>query len=243
MFDATPPDETSNSHGTLASNDPEAELPRLGMLSLLEGKTFKGQGYSCIFRPRSLHPLDDEAVAGDLDLETDLQLTLTTETTTFSKSVGRIPNRGLIDQPDILLAGVTYMTSVQDVTNEATGRGDLVPGTGIHVETGMWVAVPRTPGSKLFPKDMVCRMAAIPHGTTINAQGLQPSLTPVLGKPTFDPVDITPFVTENGERKRVHRFDSQVLENMRNRIPSDLTRFNSKSILTCMPQRLRPHYP
>jgi hypothetical protein len=175
----------------------------------------------------------DQTVEGDPDLETDLQLTLTTETTTFSKSVGKIVNRGLIDQPDIVLTGITYMNSVQDVTNEATGKGDRKPGTSIHIEPGMWIVIPMTPNSELFPKDTVCRMASIPHGTTINAQGLHPSLTPVLGRPTFGQVDITPFLLEGEERKPVRRFDSQTLENKTNRLPLDLTLFDSEYTYEC----------
>jgi hypothetical protein len=59
------------------------------------------------------------------------------------------------------------------VTNPATGLGDNPVATGIHFEPGMWLKVP---GSKTPERgDTVVRMASIPHGTTIHAQGAVPA--------------------------------------------------------------------
>lgn len=181
-----------------ASVDPQQETlkePDLNVLGLLENKVFKGKGYNSIFRPRSEKPLDPEhRIAGGFgdDLgDNDLQLNLTVETLKFDRAIGQVPNRGLLRNEDILLGGIPYTDAVEDVTNEATGKGDSPTRTGIHFEPGIWMAIP---GSKATNgKATLCRMASIPHGTTINMQGLQPSLTPVAGPPSFDPVDIVPF--------------------------------------------------
>ena len=50
---------------------------------------------------------------GDDNQDSDLQLNLTAETLNFDRSLGNIPNRGLSGQPDVVLAGLTYMQSVQ----------------------------------------------------------------------------------------------------------------------------------
>ena len=57
-----------------------------------------------------------------------------------------------------------------------------------HFEPGLWVHVPRTGDPQEPPT--VARMASIPHGTTILAQGTA-STSP--GPPTFPPVSIAPF--------------------------------------------------
>jgi galactose oxidase len=219
---------------------PETE-PKLGVLGLLENKTFKGQGYNCIFRPRSNKPLDNKQVLGNpaVNFDNDLQLNLTTETIAFSGSIGKVPNRGLTDQEDILLGGITYLDLVNDVTDETTGEANLEkPGTGIHVEPGCWMFVPAS--SKFgAPKDTICRMASIPHGTTINAQGLHPSLEPVAGEPTFDEADITPFFIRDKKPQRFNNMDFDFTPSQdedgndlgNNRIPQNLEIFKSKFVI------------
>jgi hypothetical protein len=54
----------------------------------------------------------------------------------------------------------------------------------------MWVSVPATDDPKEPPT--LVRMASIPHGTTIVAQGTL--LATVKDKPDIKPIDITPFV-------------------------------------------------
>lgn len=248
--------------GVVADKDPPP--PKLGVLGLLENKSFKGPGYNCIFRPRSNTPLKNElAIDGIQTQDNDLQLNLTVETLAFSPSLGSIPNRGLFKQPDVVLAGLSYMDSVQDVTNTATGKGDR-KGTGIHTEPGVWLAVPGSMASDMDSNaspvtnghtapgtqpDTLCRMASIPHGVTINAQGPQPPLTPILGRPQFEKADITPFSVDDNTHERVPL--ASVIEdgksvpqfnNMRfevkkdksgkdignNRMPQNLETFNSK---------------
>jgi len=118
----------------------------LGPLSALPG-TWKGKGFNAIWRPH--HPGQDRF----------LELNLTNETIVFSKINGAIPNRGL-QMHDINMHGITYMQQI----SEASG------GTGLHVEPGIWATVPAT--SDPNEPSTVVRMASIPHGTTILAQGI-----------------------------------------------------------------------
>ena len=136
----------------------------LGPLADLPGK-WVGKGFNQIWRP--FHGATDRF----------LELNLTEETLEFSASVGAIPNRGLL-QADIQLAGIHYLQQVKDV----------LAGVGIHVEPGFWVTVPPTtnPGEPAT----VARMASIPHGTTVNAQG---TARVINGAPVIDPVSIRPF--------------------------------------------------
>jgi hypothetical protein len=136
----------------------------LGPLADLPGK-WVGKGFNQIWRP--FHGTSDRF----------LELNLTEETLEFSESVGAIPNRGLL-QADIELAGVHYLQQVKDI----------LAGVGIHVEPGFWVTVPVT--TNPAEPTTVARMASIPHGTTVNAQG---AATTVNGGPIIDPVSIRPF--------------------------------------------------
>lgn len=155
-------------------------VPSLGPLAAFTG-TFRGSGFNTIFRP------DNAATPTPLPVpvpgsDNVLELNLTQETLSFSPSLGSVPNRGEV-QGDIMLNGVPYLQTISDVT---------VPGqpVGIHFEPGLWMAVPVT--TDPAEEATVVRMASIPHGTTIEAQGK--SFT-VAGKPAIAAVDITPFVT------------------------------------------------
>jgi hypothetical protein len=66
-----------------------------------------------------------------------LELNLTSESLSFSKSLGSVPNRGTTPQGDIFLNGVPYLQTVSDITI----HGESV---GIHVEPGIWIHVPST---------------------------------------------------------------------------------------------------
>ena len=141
-----------------------AAMNPLGPLADLPGK-WVGKGFNQIWRP--FHGTTDRF----------LELNLTEETLEFSDSVGAIPNRGLL-QTDIQLAGIHYLQQVKDV----------LAGVGIHVEPGFWVTVPLTTNPGEPPT--VARMASIPHGTTVNAQG---TARVINGGPVIDPVSIRPF--------------------------------------------------
>lgn len=143
----------------------------LGLLKPLLG-TWKGQGFNQIWRP--FHAVPPDPASQDRFLE----LNLTEETLQFEDIPGAIPNRGLL-QPDINLFGMTYL---QQVTDRNTNEG-------IHVETGMWVNVQPTTNPQ--EAATVVRMGSIPHGTTIQAQGIA-SVSE--GPPQIAAVGITPFV-------------------------------------------------
>lgn len=146
----------------------------LGPLALLPG-VWKGQGFNTIWRP-SNSPARDNI----------LELNATSEELRFDRISGGIPNRGMV-QGDIVLTGLIYQQSVADVNTD----------DGIHVEPGLWLFVPATQ-DPVEPATVV-RMASIPHGTTLQAQGLAVDAVP--RAPEVPPVDITPFpVGQPGSR-------------------------------------------
>lgn len=120
----------------------------------------------------------------------------------FDLIPGDIPNRGLL-QADINLAGIRYLQQIQD----ANVRGPNGRPAGIHVEPGIWVSIPATTN----PADptTVARLANIPHGTTIVAQGT--SFPEVNGPPPqpFPAASIVPFVI--GEPGNLTNFPEQTL--------------------------------
>jgi hypothetical protein len=180
--------------------------PPLNALAGFNG-TFTGNGFNTIFRPQKTTTPLPIPVPGDNVLE----LNLTSETLSFSPSLGSIPNRGTV-QGDLFMNGVPYVQSVSDITNPSQS-------TGIHFEPGIWLAVPAT----TVPQEVttVARMGSIPHGTTIMAQG---TVLTVAGGPIINPVDITPTVIKTGVK--VPKFPSQTAANQQTaRIPQDLTPF------------------
>lgn len=138
----------------------------LGPLEPLVG-TWHGRGFNTIWRPHF------PASAHDRFLE----LNLTAETLAFSPISGAIPNRGLLQQ-DINMFGLTYMQQISDSSN----------GSGLHIEPGIWAVVPETTDPAEPPT--VVRMASIPHGTAIIAQGTAATVT---GGPSIPDNNIIPF--------------------------------------------------
>ena len=151
----------------------------LGLLAPLAG-TWQGHGFNQIFRPFFGNGSDNF-----------LELNLTNETLEFTEIPGEIPNRGSL-QPDISLFGLTYLQQVADANVKGT---DGKP-AGIHIEPGIWVNVPPTTN----PADpaTVARMANIPHGTSLVAQGTAQTFPQA---PVFAVVDITPFAIGNPANK------------------------------------------
>ena len=141
----------------------------LGLLAPLAG-TWKGPGFNQIWRP--FHGSQDRF----------LELNETTEELQFVEIPGDIPNRGFL-QADMNLHGLTYLQKVTDATLHA----------GIHIEPGIWVNIPLTTN----PADpaTVARLATIPHGTSLVAQG---TALRVAGPPIFTPVSIKPFPIGGG---------------------------------------------
>jgi len=194
-----------------------ASAPDLGPLTAFTG-TFAGRGFNTIFRPNSAvtpTALPNEPAEGPPD--NVLELNLTTETLDFHVPLGNVPNRGSGEQPDAFLNGVPYLQSISDVTVPSQA-------VGIHFEPGLWMAVPATDIPKEGPT--VTRMASIPHGTTIDAQG---TYSTAAGKPTIPVANITPSFINGGP----FRFPSQtVTDDKTERIPQDLTSFIAAGTIT-----------
>ncbi|MGZ4326445.1 MAG: heme-binding protein [Solirubrobacteraceae bacterium] len=119
----------------------------LGALASLEG-TWKGHGFNAIWRPHN-PPSQDRF----------LELNMTDETLVFTRINGPIPNRGLA-MHDINMFGLTYMQQISETST----------GAGLHIEPGIWANVPHTTDPNVPPS--VVRMASIPHGTVVLAQGV-----------------------------------------------------------------------
>jgi len=189
----------------------------LGPLAAFVGD-WVGQGLNTIFRPDNAvtpTPLPVPVPGSDNILE----LNLTSEILSFSPSLGAVPNRGTQPQGDIFLNGVPYVQKVNDITI----HGESV---GIHFEPGIWIHVPATNVPQ--QGETVARMASIPHGTTIEAQG---TFVTVNGPPKIDPVDITPFRIGN-PADRI-KFPSQTATNAKTaRIPQDLASFIAAGTIT-----------
>jgi hypothetical protein len=190
--------------------------PSLGPLAAFTG-TFRGSGFNTIFRPDSTAtptPLPIPVSGSDNVLE----LNLTLETLSFSHRLGSVPNRGMV-QGDIFLNGVPYLQTISDVT---------VPSqpVGIHFEPGLWMAVPAT--TDPAEGSTVVRMASIPHGTTVEAQGTSSTIA---GKPTIPAVDITPFSTASPHNKIPFPSQTAATSNTA-RIPQNLTSFISAGTIT-----------
>jgi hypothetical protein len=189
--------------------------PSLGPLAAFTG-TFRGSGFNTIFRPdntKTPTPLPVPVTGSDNVLE----LNLTEETLSFSPSLGTVPNRGEV-QGDIDLNGVPYLQVIKDVTIPSQT-------VGIHFEPGLWMAVPAT--SDPNETATLVRMASIPHGTSVLAQG---KAVTTAGKPTFPVLDITPFFTGSNTPQP---FPSQTATNAGTaRIPQDLTSFIQAGTLT-----------
>ncbi|KAK0744033.1 hypothetical protein B0T18DRAFT_416413 [Schizothecium vesticola] len=134
------------------------------------------------------------------------------------------------------------MQTVQNVTNDETGKGDkpkTTAGSGIHFEPGMFLYVPK---ANFQDKDTIVRMASIPHGTTMNAQGHVPTKTAnplggVTGAPTIDVVDTTPFPIGkfNPEDRLVKLFATPMdagRDNLTLRVPQKLKPFIEQGTIT-----------
>jgi len=156
-----------------ASFEPAADP--LGRLAGLAGR-WTGEGFNVIWRP---HDTPQGPLVGDHFLE----LNRTMEQLDFTKIPGNIPNRGLL-QGDINLHGLTYLQQISDA-NVVDAQGN---NKGQHLEPGLWVVVPKTRHPR--EPETVARLASIPHGTTILAQGTAQTSP---GPPDIPPVSIRPF--------------------------------------------------
>ena len=192
--------------------------PDLGGIAGFVG-TFRGNGLNTIFRPQDFAvtptPLPNPANGPNDNI---LEINLTEETLAFSAPLGSIPNRGMV-QGDAFLNGIPYVQKINDVSVPASP-------IGIHFEPGIWLSVPPT----TVPEEgaTIVRMASIPHGTTIEAQG---TFFTVAGGPHVDPVDITPFPI--GNPGHPIRFPSQTAADAGTfRLPQELTDFIAAGTIT-----------
>lgn len=134
----------------------------LGLLADLGG-TWRGRGFNLIARPD---------FQGNAPLY--LQLNQTNETLKIDPIGSSIPNRGF-GQDDIELFGLTYLQRISDASTDGA----------LHIEPGIWVTQPETSYPPETPPpggQIVARMATIPHGNSVLAQG---GATPFTGPPTL----------------------------------------------------------
>jgi hypothetical protein len=189
----------------------------LGPLTAFAGNWI-GQGFNTIFRPNNTKTPTFPPPLSTSD--NVLELNLTQESLSFSPNLSSIPNRGSGNQKDIFLNGVPYLQSINDVTS--------LPANGIHFEPGIWLAVP--PTDNPHEPFTIARMASIPHGTTITAQGVV--LATIAGKPTIQPVGMTPFPPTQPAHP-IPPFPSQTAANANTpRLPQDLAPFIAAGTIT-----------
>jgi hypothetical protein len=154
-----------------ATDEVQADL---GFLAELAGN-WHGHGFNLIARP-------DHDGGGPLFLE----LNQTEETLKIDPIASPVPNRGFVES-DITLFGLTYLQKISD----------SVTGGALHIEPGIWITQPAiaTPPEQP-PNDgqIIARMATIPHGNSLLAQGSAINLNPLPGG-TFQiaPVNTAPF--------------------------------------------------
>ena len=150
----------------------------LGMLAGLAGK-WSGQGFNVIWRPHHFGGQDHF-----------LELNVTSEQLDFEIIPGKIPNRGLL-QPNMFMHGLTYLQQISDANVRVAHHP-----AGLHIEPGLWVTVPATTDPK--EAHTVARLASIPHGTTVLAQG---TASTSAGRPSIRGVSITPFTIGKPAKK------------------------------------------
>jgi len=207
-------------HDLTAAAPPVTSAP-LGPLVAFTGN-WNGSGFNTIFRPNSTKtPTGPFPLPPTGPNDNVLELNLTSESLSFSPNLVSIPNRGFGTQADIFLNGVPYLQAINDVTT--------LPAKGIHFEPGIWLSVPATT-TPAVGVTTVARMASIPHGTTINAQGTFQSHA---GPPVIAAVDITPFNPVTGVKVPPGTFPSQTAINQNTfRLPQNLAPFIAANRIT-----------
>lgn len=158
-------DATAPATVTVKEDDAVKSATSLGPLAGLIGK-WSGGGFNVIWRPSNRTGPDHF-----------LEINRTQEDIEFIEIPGDIPNRGLL-QGDISMRGLRYLQQTQDANS----------GQGIHIEPGLWAFVPATVNPA--EPETVVRMASIPHGTSVMAQGVA---IPITGTPPIEAVSIAPF--------------------------------------------------
>ena len=139
----------------------------MGLFGELPG-TWSGHGFNLIARPGHQQ--------GNVIF---LELNPTDEHLVFTAIGGAIPNRGS-QQDDIEIFGIHYL---QQISDKSTGGA-------IHIEPGLWLYIPMT--TNPAQAATVARLASIPHGAAVLAQGSSPSPKPKA--PRIGPTNTIPFV-------------------------------------------------
>lgn len=166
-YQPTPPAPTPSP----SPASPPSVEPGLGILISLVGK-WAGTGLNLIWRPQQPDSGSDHF----------LEINRTEDSIEFDGIPGGIPNRGLL-QADLTMSGIRYVQQVSDSNLDA----------GLHVEPGLWLSIPASTNPPL--PATIARLATIPHGTTVLAQGIEEPATS--GPPVIPPVSITPFQIGN----------------------------------------------
>ncbi len=201
--------------------------PSLGPLAAFAGN-WAGSGFNTIFRPDNPTTPTPLPIPVSPDNDNILELNLTSESLSFSPSLGTVPNRGRV-QGDIFLNGVPYLQAISDVTI----AGQKI---GIHLEPGLWVTVPSTTDPS--EGQTLVRMASIPHGTTIVAQGTS---APFIGAPHIPkanngdgitPTFTVPLGTPPGSGGPVPFASQTATTQGTPRIPQDLSPFITAGTIT-----------
>src|ERR1700685_164842 len=143
----------------------EVVLEQLGCLKELAGN-WEGHGFNLIGRP-DFQALPLTGAGQNVFVE----LSETKQTLKFDPISTAIPNRGDF-QRDIELHGLTYLQKISDKNT----------GGALHIEPGIWINIPPTTAPQ--EGQMVARMASIPHGNALLAQG---SCKTFKGAPVISP--------------------------------------------------------
>lgn len=159
-----------------------AQQPTLGPLVNLQGD-WTGRGLNVMSLPNNFRANPDNPFR--------VKINSLIEDTQFSPISAPIPNRGN-SQADIFFLGLTYL---QKVSDEETLEG-------IHIEPGIFLFLPANPEQK---EATVVRMATIPHGDSVMAQG---GFFTSPGAPAFVKADPTPFMLDkDGKRVNITNAD------------------------------------
>ena len=159
-------------------------------------RRWQGQGFNLIWRPN----FGGQSGTKNFFLELNLteEILDFTDITGSGQNVG-IANRGAL-QTDILLGGIAYL---QQVT-------DRISSVGQHFEPGVWINVPQT----THPAEpaSVARMGSIPHGTTVNLEGVAFTAP----KPLIVDTTITPFTVGSPDdgATGLRKFPEETLTNV-----------------------------
>jgi hypothetical protein len=148
-----------------ASPPSVAPNPQLGPLTDLPG-TWVGAGFNVIWLP---------VFQGQPNFR--LKINATSEILTITRIGANIPNRGSV-QPDLNFLGLHYLQRVSDALTHGL----------LHIEPGLWLNLPPTPAGPNPNVGVVARLATVPHGNALLAQG---GASQILS-PKFPPEDTTP---------------------------------------------------